>query len=548
MATACEENLVAHDLHTGSSVARVTWIPSIRRNLTSFPTLLIALLVTKVFWTCRGRIGDPDIYWHLLNGKYIISTYSFPRVDTHCFTTMGMPWTDHAWLSEIIFYGGFRAFGLIGVYFVFATCLAVTTVLVYRMCVSEGGDPLAAAGATAVGAVLAMVGWGPRTHIFGWLCFTVVFAILLQFQTKRQAPLWALPLIFVVWVNLHASWMFGLVVLGIFVIAGLIRRDIGFLTRAPWEGAELKKLILAGALSVGALFVNPFGYRTLLVPINMLHAIPLSIRFVDEYASVDFNDLRGKVVAAVLCAVFVLAFTSRKPWRIVDALLVMFVLYCGLAHIRFLFVAGIVLPPILAPKLGPISSYDGVHERRALNGVLLAITLVALVFGVPSRKMLDSDTGKYFPVRAVEYLRTNPPTGHLFHQDNWGGYLEWQLPQVPTFMDTRADIFEERGVVKAYIDITSLRTKPEQLLDTYQISDVLFATDSALVRYLSNLPQWERVYADKQSVIYRRVRNDSKVGNDMSNKPNLQNSGQLEVVTNLHVEGRSSLDSENPRH
>jgi hypothetical protein len=474
------------------------------RQIFSFPAFLAAVLVAKVYWTCRDRIADPDIWWHLRNAQYFATSFRFPNVDTYSFTAAGSPWVNHEWLSELFYYAAFRAFGLQGIFVVFASVLALLVVAVFSLCLKQTDDPLAAAIATIFGGLLAMVGFTPRTQHFGWLCFVAIYAILLRFRSEKRAPLWLIPVLFCVWVNCHGSWLIGLFIYAMFVGAGLIRRDIGRLAAAPWSNSELKKLIVTGLASVAALAVNPFGYRLLLYPFDMAFRQNLNVSVVQEWASVDFNDPRGKLVAIVLGAVFAMAWIAHRRWRIDDALLTAFVLYCGITHFRFLLPAGIVLPPILAPQFGRISSHRPEREHRLLNAALLAIAVGVCIFGFPSARMLDAEVAGFFPVRAVEFLRAHPQQGHMFNLYQWGGYLEWNLPQEKTFIDSRTDIFEYKGVLRDYLGIAGL-SNSQEILNRYQVAYVLYPPDTALSYFLSKSSQWERIYSDEQAVIYRRV-------------------------------------------
>jgi hypothetical protein len=475
------------------------------RLISSFPALLVAILIAKVYWTCRTSIADPDIWWHLRNAQYLLANLHFPNVDTYSFTAAGSPWINHEWLSELFYYGGFHVLGLRGIFIVFASVLAVLVVAVFWLCLKQAQDPLAAAIAAIFGGLLAAVGFTPRTQHFGWLCFIGIYAILLRFRSERRAPLWLIPVLFCVWINCHPSWLIGLCIYAIFVCAGLVRRDIGHLAAAPWSRHEVKQLIATGLASVALLFANPFGYRLVKYPFDMMFHQKLNVGNVDEWASVNFNDPRGTLVAVVLGAVFVMALIGRKRWGIHDALLTLFVLYCGLTHMRFLMLAGIVLPPILASQFGRISSHDPRRERRIINSVMLATVLGLCVFGFPSAHMLEAEMDSYFPAGATRYLRAHPQQGRMFNLYEWGGYLEWNLPEVRTFIDSRTDIFEYRGILNDYLNVAKL-SQSQEILDHYGVTYVVFAGGTPLPYFLSKSSQWERIYGDGQAVIYRRSR------------------------------------------
>jgi hypothetical protein len=86
----------------------------------------------------------------------------------------------------------------------------------------------------------------------------------------------------------------------------------------------------------------------------------------------------------------------------------------------------------------------------------------------------------------------------------WGGYLEWKLPEVKTFIDSRTDIFEYQGVLRDYIAISTFN-HTQELLESYKIGYVLCPANSPLAYFLSKSPDWECVFHDDQAVIYRRV-------------------------------------------
>jgi hypothetical protein len=486
--------------------AKARWhVTHLFAGIFTFPGAIVAILVCKAFWTCRDNIADTDLWWHLRNAHYILTHRAFPSADTYSFTATGSPWIDHSWLSEIAYYSAFRALGLRGVFVVFTVMVTALSVFTFILCRKRTDDPLAAGIATILGGLLAMVGFTPRAQNFGWLVFTAVFAILLRYRMLRQGPLWLIPPLFCLWINCHPGWPMGFVLFGVMLFSGLINADIGQLSAAPWTREQSRKLATTLVASVCALFVNPFGWRLVLYPFDVLFRQKLNVALGGEWASVNFNDARGIFVMITLAAIFVAALLPRKPWRIDDAILTAFVLFCGLTHIRFLVMAGIVLPPIIVGQFGNLSSHSPGRERRMVNAIIIAVVATMLIGGFPTEQILQERANQMFPVGAVSYLRTNPQQGNIFNQYEWGGFLEWNLPQIQTFIDSRTDIFEYKGVLKDYFAISTF-DNTQELLDKYQINYVLYPAHTPLVYFLANSDGWECIYQDNQAVIYRRYR------------------------------------------
>jgi hypothetical protein len=476
----------------------------LRATLFTFPVAIASILIAKAFFTCRDNIADTDLWWHLRNAQTILAHHHLPVADNYSFTAQGASWIDHSWLSEMAYYSVFRWSGLRGVFILFAAAVTVLSLTVFVMCRKRTGDPLVAGIATVIGGLLAMVGFTPRAQNFGWLCFTALFAILLRFRTERRAPLWIVPLLFCLWINLHPGWPMGIVIFCVVFLSGFIKHDIGLLMSNPWSRADSKKLALTLGVSLTALFVNPLGWRLVTYPLDVLIRQKLNVALGGEWASVDFNDMRGVFVLVALLAVFVATLLPRRRWRVDDAILVAFVLFCGLTHIRFLVMTGIVLPPILVGQFGELSSYDPGRERVWVNALVIVTVAVMMVAGFPSEERLQQDVADLFPKGAVNYLQNYPQQGNMFNQYEWGGFLEWNAPKIRPFIDSRTDIFEYNGVLRDYVAISTFRDT-QALLDKYKINYVLYPAHTPLAYLLANSSFWECIYQDNQAVIYRRV-------------------------------------------
>src|SRR5438477_1234191 len=242
----------------------------LRATLFTFPVAIASILIAKAFFTCRDNIADTDLWWHLRNAQTILAHHHLPVADDYSFTAQGASWIDHSWLSEMAYYSGFRWSGLRGGFILFAAAVTVLSLTVFVMCRKRTADPLVAGIATVIGGLLAMVGFTPRAQNFGWLCFTALFAILLRFRTERRAPLWIVPLLFCLWINLHPGWPMGIVIFCVVFLSGFIKHDIGLLMSNPWSRADSKKLGLTLGVSLTALFVNPLGWRLVTYPLDVL--------------------------------------------------------------------------------------------------------------------------------------------------------------------------------------------------------------------------------------------------------------------------------------
>ena len=125
--------------------------------------------------------------------------------------------------------------------------------------------------------------------------------------------LWFLPPLFALWINLHGSWVFGMVVFVLTIASGLVEGEWGLVVARRWTSGELKKLLLAFAASVTALFVNPFGYKLVTYPFDLLFRQQSNMQNVAEWRSVDFGTGNGKLALIVILALLAGVLFSRRP-------------------------------------------------------------------------------------------------------------------------------------------------------------------------------------------------------------------------------------------
>ena len=310
----------------------------------------------------------------LLLAEPLLST-----IDTYSFGAAGSPWLAHEWLSELVYFTAFKALGLPGVFLVYFALLVLIFAGVYYRCSTAGADCKDGTIMTLLAILLATVSIGPRVLLFGWLCMVALLLVLDRFEHTGKG-IWFLPAIFAIWINFHASWVFGLIVLGLFTAGGFVEGEWGAITARRWTRKELTSLLLASAASLGALFVNPFGSRLVLYPFNFLFRQQSNMQYIEEWQSVDLSSANGKLVYIVIFGLLAAFWFTNRRWKLGDMLLLAFALWTGLTHVRFLFFLGLIVVPILAPSLNLFTPYDRKIDKPWLNAAIVACIITAFVF------------------------------------------------------------------------------------------------------------------------------------------------------------------------
>src|SRR5437016_2500541 len=495
-------------LATSPTREKYTLLSGQLRRAFSFLTMLAFLLVTLEFIMTRGSVLDPDIWWHLRNAEYLFQHHQLPRADMYSFTVAGHPWINHEWLSEIPYYLAWRAGGLSGVNAVMFATISLIFLGVLYLSYIETRHFKAAIVACSFLTFIASVSFGPRTILFGYLYLVLLLIILQRFRQKGSAPLWLIPPLFCLWANTHGSWSLGLIIFSIITAAGFVQGSWGRVDAQRWTPAQMGKLVVTGLASVAALFVNPFGWRLVFYPFDMAYRQRLNISHVAEWVSVDFHDVRGKFVLALLLTLLVTALLRRTRWQLAELGMVLFALYSGLTYVRFLFLLAIVIAPVLTRILEFVPQYRPKADTPLINALVICLMIGSIIHYWPTSAEMQKSISEKYPTQALTYLKAHPPDGPVLNFYLWGGYLAWNDRDLKVFIDSRVDIYEYAGVLKDYLDLLNL-SQSKSILDKYKIRYVLFPqpggySESALTYVLEHDSQWKVIYSDATTVLLER--------------------------------------------
>ena len=472
-------------------------------NLFPFPILWFSIVALEISLLAELRIADADVWFHLRNAWELFSRHSFLRTDVYTFTTAGTPLLNHEWLSELPYYAAFQTWGLRGLLAVYLSLLLMVFGAVYYLALRRGANCAEAALITMAGGAIGFYSFGPRMMHFGWLCLVALLVGLERFETTGKG-LWLLPFLFAFWINLHGSWPVGFIILAVYIVSGLVEGRWNNVMATRWTHGQLRKLLAVFAASAMALLANPYGFKLLRYPFELLNRQQANRDNVIEWQSVDFHSGWGKLAMLMIFALLTAAWFSPEPWKLRDIFLAMFALATSLSHVRFLLFASIILVPILAPRLRLFTPYDASKDKPWLNLAFAAAIAAMIVWSYPSAAQLQESIDSQFPRDALRFMQQKQINGKLFHYYDFGGYIEFNAPQLRTFADGRTDIFIYNGIFDDYLKINQI-DRPFELLDKYKIDYVLFPIGKHLDYLLEHSSAWRTIYQDKVVKLYERV-------------------------------------------
>lgn len=410
--------------------------------------------------------SDPDLFWHLASGDWMLAHGRLLDRDVFSFTKEGAPYTAGQWLGQVLLALAFRAGEWPGLALLRAALVGVATLFLAAAVLRRQAHPGWAAPPIVAAILVSRLAWGDRPQLFTVALFPVFLYVLLRARDGGgSGALHALPLLMLLWSNLHGAFVLGLALLIAFAVETQV-------TAHPLR-REFRLTLLVSALASA---LNPSG----LIAATWAgsYAASAGQRVLEERPT-DILSPAGLIAAMLLCVSLATALALGRsgvrshvgPPLLWSGLIVPFVLL-GLAIQRQLpyacdllavFVAA-ALPAALRrrPVVAPV-----VPRRLGLATVAVLVALVTVAAGVLAPREPDLTA---YPHGALTELRARP--GNLLHEYDWGGFLIRSSPEHPTFIDGRLFPFVP-DVLAEWTRAVEVRPGYAEVLDRHDIGLVL---------------------------------------------------------------------------
>ncbi|MBU0649854.1 hypothetical protein KKG63_01475 [Patescibacteria group bacterium] len=445
--------------------------------------------------------GDPDFGWHYRYGEYIVEHARILRANVFSYTFTDYRWANSYWIAQALLYLTHHYLGHVWAGLVFAVPLsALTLFYVYNL-----SKKFRLPGVLALFVSLLLLlefsqnGITGRPMYFSSLFLMFLVSVLLMDDIKK---FWWLPPLFLLWANMHADFVLGLFVLGLYVAENLLIK---------------RKLAAAavGLLSVSATLLNPFGFELWRTLLKESH--PYQFNHISEWVPVASENLPYFLVYCAVLGLIVTALVGARhklPFWYVLAL--GFFCIFAVRSQYFLRVAVIISAYVLlvfwAPYFNDIKkllSIDLISRLRVgLNAfLLLSVFSAAALFATEIRESTDDNywvERQGYPQQALDFAVAHGITGRVFNYYGWGGYIIWQYPEIKTFVDGRMPSWRAGGksVFEDYINIVDAPDANINLLDNYNIRWIIYPTDSRFANYLKTSDRWQEVYSDNYAAVF----------------------------------------------
>lgn len=493
--------------------------PTERRRLERWrPTHAVALYLVMLVVALLAvrQVGSLDVGFHLKAGESILSGNGWPVHDTFSYTYNDHLYVDTSWGYQVVLatvHGLAGASGLVVLHAALVVALFALVAFTTRL---APHSPTVLLSALLLGGLGSELRFEVRPEVFSYVLLAVVLHLLHRYAEGRTSPVWAVPVIFLVWVNVHALFILGWIALGCFLV-GLTIRD-----RRPD-----RRLLAVTVASLAVALVNPYGWRGVVFPFTLAtrlraenvfgqsigefvspFALGLSEQF-PFYPRLSILSFRVLVLVSVLTLIPLI----RQRRHHCVALWIVFV-PLSIQMIRNIPVFAVACLPGLVWGVSPtVLTRSRVRTGRiVLAGLMIATAALGLRVTSDAHYVGNRRVDRFglgwnslaIPTEAASYLREATPPGRILNHLNFGGYLMWSLDE-PVFIDGRLEVVGER-FFEHYRQILASEAKLESAVARYGIGSIVFPyrANPRLLRRLSDDPRWRLAWADPVAAVFVR--------------------------------------------
>ena len=472
-----------------------------------------------------------------------------PKTNLFSFTEPDFPFTNHHWLSEVIFYGIYGWFGFTGLILLKVVFVLAAFLLLFFVAKKYATFwPIVISFLFSIFIFIERTEVRPEIFSFAILAF-FLFGLFKAKHEQNYKYLWFLPIAQLFWVNLHIYFFIGPVLMLSFLVDQLINLKNKQVNRSlsQFDGEEsgarkrpihlfvdlsIRRTLTVLCLVFIVTIFNPNGIQGVLLPFNILKEYGYSIvenqtlAFLANFFGFKLTIFIFKLSVAVVVILSVINFRKTRQ-RIFEVLILIFSIYAGFKMLRNLPLYALISFPVLAILLTGVFSQGSTFfktQGRTLKTswlnrsclLVVAMFIIFMIFWVSGGgyyKAIRSAKVFGFSVpgeleKAVNFVKENKMEGNMFNNFDIGGYLIWKLyPDYKLFVDNRPEAYSVKFFSEIYKPMQENKEKWKEFSEKYGINFVFFGhTDAtpwgqAFLKSIVRDSDWKVVFINNSAII-----------------------------------------------
>jgi hypothetical protein len=467
-------------------------------NIRSLNWFFFTILVASyIFYP----LMDPDLWWHVTVGKWIISNGTIPYKDYWNMYGAGKPWFAYSWSIEALFGLTYNFAGETGL---LTLKFALLSVLAFTLCFVFGSIAKDFRFGLIIGTVTAIIFDSfsllrPQTFVCVYLA--LLLYILNNFKVLGDS--WprriALTLVMSLWANSHITTIFGIVLIAFWNLQIPLRKN------------NLKLVLTTLFFGFVGTLITPYGgYEWVIFFSKSDH--PILFSGIIEFGPASIRDYSTGIMI-ILLTLFVVIVTLAKTLVPPAKIFLVLVFSVGaFGVVKFIPIAAIIISAVTAEiwNLGRKSSelqhlfnsldifFKGLQKIEGKGLVFLMICLIYLNISASFNQIVKKDI---VPVKALNFAIENDLPEPIINTFGDGGYLMYRYSDPAGNLDNKVPIDGRTNVNpfeihEMHVNAIDGRVKWKKFLNQVKPKTVIWRKGSSLTALLIENDNWCNIYCD----------------------------------------------------
>jgi tetratricopeptide (TPR) repeat protein len=479
-------------------------------------------------------LTEHGVWTDLSIGREILASKTIQHEDIFSFASSGQKWVDENWLYQVILYWLYSMIGISGLIIINGLLITWAAFLFVRLSYTRRWNPAITAVILAATFYLFREKWLLRAQTIGIIIYLIELYILRQYQaTRKKRYLWCIPLLILLWVNIHVSFFIGLITLIIFCAAEILKKYMRQ-QYSRWFGRTFRwkqiiGLVFVTILSVIASLFNPYGkeiyFHSIQSPsVTMLYCIMDWISFERVFM------LNIPLLVIPAFAFLSMFFVPARKSDLTDGILLVLLFPICYYLKRFTIFPFLLTLALSLKYIGVMINIILYELRFSKKAIRLASTAVygtlciacvifftvKYIHAAGFENFLNYDArSDFYPRNAVEYIKANDVKPNIYTPFFYSGFLLYQTyPEYKNFVDYRTMYIAGGMPLLDDLKIRRAEIGWEWIIDKYNINTMLLRytpgkqyimkTRDQFHEKVAHSPDWRLAYFDDNDMVYIR--------------------------------------------
>jgi len=518
---------IIHVMKNNSPAPPMNWLfksaISVAKSSTVAKICLIILPFVILFYY-PILTDDFDIWFHLAYGKEHLKNFSW-NIDHSQFswTPALADWQYVSWLGSLFIYLIHLIAGMSGLFILQWTIFLMVFSLYYFFlrALKLRFDITNIMGILLIAVVLKLTIPYLKPELFTILFFTAACFLYFYAKATRKKLFYLYPLLFLIWVNTHGGFIFGIFLLALCVLGETLALFLTPKNRMP--SPVYFSLIIATILSGVVLLFNPYGIEYHLTILNnifspdymesttQLFAYQNMWNYLN-FSTPNFNFSNAAWSLLTLGLIFlgynVYLLVEKKHINIPIIVLNICFFFISMQYGR----TTLFYPPVwffsMNYLLWESNSVDLWKKLFPVTLVVFSIFCYLCPYNIVTMQDQKSWFGKeannFLPINEVEFVKRNNLPGPIFNDYGIGSYMMWSMyPKYKVWIDSRYGPYAEK-IMPEWFNINQNLTPGilSEFTKKYPFKVALIQLrHSNLISWLLNSKEWRIVFFDKVAIV-----------------------------------------------